>query len=103
MKSVRTLRNKPSGARLYQTKTGSVFGYDPARWQKEVTSLSDEELTSRNEQANVFRFVHAHRQYGHKYAKLNPVSVTGDTENPNELDEKGKLEWKSHYQYTSGK
>jgi len=86
MKSVRTLRNKPSGARLYQTKTGSVFGYDPARWQKEVTSLSDEELTSRNEQANVFRFVHAHRQYGHKYAKLNPVSVTGDTENPNELD-----------------
>ena len=72
--------------RLYQTKATSVYGYNPSNWQGEPERLSEEVCRSRSEQANVYRFVQAHRQYGYKYAKLNPVPVTEAACDAGELD-----------------
>lgn len=85
---LRKLRSKSSQPlRLYQTKAGAVFGYNPRNWDEESVPLPEDVRRSRNEQANLFRFVSAHRQNGYKYAKLNPVAGSGgEPVNPAELD-----------------
>jgi len=66
--------------RAYQTKHSRVFGYSPSAGGDESSAesplLSDAERLQRNQQANVFRFVEAHRELGHRYANINPVSTT---------------------------
>ena len=69
--------------RLYQTKAVSVFGYNPSlHVQPDLTSLNNE-----TENANVIRYLEAHRRYGYKYANLNPVPTsTANVDNPVELN-----------------
>jgi len=71
---------KKRNVRLYQTKTSSVFGYNPDNWNKQQETVSEEDIQNRNAQPNIYRFIQAHRQHGYKHARLNPVPVPGSSQ-----------------------
>ncbi|XP_030369346.1 probable 2-oxoglutarate dehydrogenase E1 component DHKTD1 homolog, mitochondrial [Scaptodrosophila lebanonensis] len=65
-------RPRPCPHRSYHSEEG-VWGFRPAA--KRVYTVTDEVLESRNSQANVYRWVQAFRQHGHKLAAVNPISI----------------------------
>ncbi|ALC48035.1 CG1544 [Drosophila busckii] len=58
--------------RAYHSKLG-VWGYRPAA--KRVFEVPEEVRQARNAQSNVYRWVEAFRQHGHKLASVNPISI----------------------------
>ncbi|EDV52980.1 probable 2-oxoglutarate dehydrogenase E1 component DHKTD1 homolog, mitochondrial [Drosophila erecta] len=59
-------------SRCYHSEKG-VWGYKPVA-QREY-QVAEDVRASRNSQANVYRFVEAFRQHGHKLAAVNPISI----------------------------
>jgi len=69
------LRVSPSylGTRGYQTKSKTVYGYNPGAWSanEDIGGQGNEA-----EDARVTRYIEAYRRHGYKFANLNPVSLT---------------------------
>ncbi|EDW16268.1 probable 2-oxoglutarate dehydrogenase E1 component DHKTD1 homolog, mitochondrial [Drosophila mojavensis] len=64
--------NWPRPQRNYHSKVG-VWGYRPVT--RRVFKVPEEVKESRNAQGNVYRWVEAFRQHGHKLAAVNPISI----------------------------
>ncbi|KAH8407072.1 hypothetical protein KR222_005684 [Zaprionus bogoriensis] len=58
--------------RAYHSKQG-VWGYRPVA--RRAFEVAEEARLARNEQGNVYRWVEAFRQHGHKLAAVNPISI----------------------------
>ncbi|XP_064535952.1 probable 2-oxoglutarate dehydrogenase E1 component DHKTD1 homolog, mitochondrial [Drosophila montana] len=69
--------------RNYHSKLG-VWGYRPVT--KRVYEVAEEVRQARNAQGNVYRWVEAFRQHGHKLASVNPISIKASS-NQSELQE----------------
>ncbi|KAH8278344.1 hypothetical protein KR018_000038 [Drosophila ironensis] len=69
-------------ARGYHSEKG-VWGYKPIA-QREY-QVAEDVRASRNSQGNVYRWVEAFRQHGHKLATVNPISITKSQQELQEL------------------
>ncbi|KAM8705361.1 hypothetical protein ACLKA7_009773 [Drosophila subpalustris] len=69
--------------RGYHSKKG-VWGYRPIN--KRVFEVAEEVKQARNSQGNVYRWVEAFRQHGHKLATVNPISIK-ESNSESELQE----------------
>ncbi|XP_034113046.1 probable 2-oxoglutarate dehydrogenase E1 component DHKTD1 homolog, mitochondrial isoform X1 [Drosophila albomicans] len=70
--------------RSYHSKKG-VWGYRPVA--KRVFEVAEEAKLARNSQGNVYRWVEAFRQHGHKLAAVNPISIKEPNSESSELQE----------------
>ncbi|EDW82987.1 uncharacterized protein Dwil_GK22616 [Drosophila willistoni] len=69
--------------RHYHSEKG-VWGYKPVA--KRNYQVAEDVREARNSQANVYRWVEAFRQHGHKLAAVNPISIKA-TNSQSELQE----------------
>ncbi|XP_015189575.1 PREDICTED: probable 2-oxoglutarate dehydrogenase E1 component DHKTD1 homolog, mitochondrial [Polistes dominula] len=59
---------------LYHSENG-VYGYKPKQPQKHL-EVSKEDLETRVKNSNFYRLVMAYRQFAHKQANINPISLS---------------------------
>ncbi|KAH8308321.1 hypothetical protein KR059_010519 [Drosophila kikkawai] len=69
-------------SRYYHSEKG-VWGYKPS--PRREFQVAEDVRASRNSQGNVYRFVEAFRQHGHKLATVNPISIRASQEELQEL------------------